>query len=535
MRLDERNEAVEGFLGGESWKNGMNEEKRVLELLLQMGCGEFVVCGGARNAGLVALLEAAEGVRVWRHFEERGAAFFALGRAKDSGFPCAVVTTSGTAVAECLPAVVEARYSCHPLIVLSADRPAEFRGSGAPQVIEQEGLFGGYATTDPEQWEGRGPLHLNVPLEESGGAFDCWQAVVGDFAPKKISFEVRALRDFLEGRVFRGIVAMVGGLELEDREEVYYFLKDLGIPVIADVNSGIREALGALWIPEQALIGNLPGRILRLGEVPVGRLWRDLETARGTEVLSVCRNGLPGLARESTVIRGEVSRVLRGLGPVETIGDVSDDFARARPLITRIEERLEAYPDSEQGLVHLLSVYATTGESLYLGNSLPIREWNDLGQRETPYARVFANRGANGIDGQVSTWLGATAETEGAWGVFGDLTALYDLAAPAMLPQVEQHGRVLVVVNNGGGRIFERLPRLAGLTKRQRDAIIQPQQVDLKSWATMWGMDYLRLTSREDFDALEGGAKTLLVELVPDPDQTAHFRESGTVLRKGRD
>ena len=283
-------------------------------------------------------------------------------------------------------------------------------------------------------------MHLNLQLVESRGSFECWQAEIGEFLRKKQSFEVRVLRDFLEDGIFRGVVALVGGLEPDEREEVYYFLKDLGIPVVADVNSGIREALGELLIPEKALVENLPGRILRLGEVPVGRLWRDLEEAKDIEVLSICRNGLPGLARESKVIQGDVSRVLRGLGSVKSVGDVNDDFPRARPMITQIDERLESYPDSEQGLVNLLSVYATTGESLYLGNSLPIREWNDFGQRETPYARVFANRGANGIDGQVSTWLGATAESEGAWGVFGDLTALYDLAAPAMLEQVEQQG-----------------------------------------------------------------------------------------------
>ena len=510
----------------------MSEEKKALEILLQLGCGEFVVCGGARNAGLVALLEAAEGVKVWRHFEERGAAFFALGRAKDAGLPCAVVTTSGTAVAECFPAVIEAHYTGQPLIVLSADRPVEFRGSGAPQVIDQEGLFGNYAATGPENWDGHGPLHLNVPLGESNGAFEIWKAEVGDFVRERRSFEVRALRDFLEGAIFRGVVAMVGGLEPEEREEVYYFLKDLGVPVIADVNSGIREALGSLWIPEETLSGSFPGRILRVGEVPVGRLWRDLEGTKETEVLSICRNGLPGLARESKVIQGDVARVLRGLGPVDSIGDVNDDFQRARHLIGRTEERLESYPDSEQGLINMLSVYATTGESLYLGNSLPIREWNDFGQRDTPYARVFANRGANGIDGQISTWLGATADGEGAWGVFGDLTALYDLAAPAMLEQVEQQGRVLVVINNGGGKIFERLPRLAGLTEEQRRAIIQPQRVSLKSWAGMWGLDYGLIKSREHFDSMEPGDRTLLLEVVPDPEQTADFLGSGTALRK---
>jgi 2-succinyl-5-enolpyruvyl-6-hydroxy-3-cyclohexene-1-carboxylate synthase len=498
-------------------------EQIIIEQVLRAGCGEFVVCGGARNAGLVALLEAAKGIQIWKHFEERGAAFFALGRTKDIAQPCAVVTTSGTAVAECLPAVIEAFYTCKPLIILSADRPAEFRGSGAPQVIEQEKIFGNYAARSLEEWNGHGPLHLNVPLEEAEVSCDPWTANVEGFLPKRRSFEVKALLSFLDQGVFRGIIAMVGGLEPEDREEVFYFLKDLGIPVIADVNSGIREALGDLLVPEQAFKGKLPGRVLRLGEVPVGRLWRDLEDHAGTEVLSICRNGLPGLARDSRVIHAEVGRVIRGLGPVDSIGDVRDDFLKARPLFGLVDEKLESLPDSEPGLVNLLSVYATTGESLFIGNSLPIREWNDFGQRETPYARVFANRGANGIDGQLSTWLGATAETPDSWGVFGDLTALYDLAAPAMLPQVEQQGRVLVVINNGGGQIFEKLPRLANLTEEQRAAIVQPQEVRLQSWAEMWGMDYLKIESREGFDHLEAGEKTLFVELIPNARQSEKF------------
>ncbi|MDB4760716.1 thiamine pyrophosphate-binding protein, partial [bacterium] len=166
----------------------MNVEQMVVDRLLEAGCGDFVVCGGARNAGFVALLEAAEGLQVWRHFEERGAAFFALGRAKDTGRPCAVVTTSGTAVAECLPAVVEAYYSGLPLVVLSADRPERFLGSGAPQVIEQEGIFGNYAASNLDQWNGRKPLHLNVSLEEE--VIDCsgWDAEVKGFLPEKISF-----------------------------------------------------------------------------------------------------------------------------------------------------------------------------------------------------------------------------------------------------------------------------------------------------------------------------------------------------------
>ena len=195
---------------------------------------------------------------------------------------------------------------------------------------------------------------------------------------------------------------MVGGLDPEEREEVYHFLRELGAPVIADATSGIREILGDLIIPERALSQNLPGKILRLGEVPVGRLWRDLEEKPNVEVFSVCPNGLPGLARESTVVEAEVGRVLRGYGEASEVGDINDDLPAARKELARIDELLEAYPDSEPGLVRSLSLFATIGESLFLGNSLPIREWNEFAQRQTPYSLVRANRGANGIDGPVS-------------------------------------------------------------------------------------------------------------------------------------
>lgn len=323
---------------------------------------------------------------------------------------------------------------------------------------------------------------------------------------------------------------MVGGLESEDREEVYYFLKELGVPVIADPQSGIREALGHLVVSERVFKTHLPGKVLRLGEVPTGRFWRDLDDQPQIEVLSICRNGLPGLARESQVIRSAVGRVLRGFGDPDSIGDVNDDFLRARALEAKREELLESHPDSEPGLVKLLSIYATTGESLFLGNSLPIREWQEFAQRELPYAGVMANRGANGIDGQLSTWLGATAEMAEAWGVFGDLTTLYDLAAPSMLPQVQQRGRVAVVINNSGGRIFERLPRLKNLSQSQRDGIIQNQKVDLEAFARMWGMDYLKISAREDFDDFTPGERTLLIEMIPDAKETEKFWEAWSVL-----
>ena len=503
----------------------LKTEAEVISELLALGCDEFVLCGGARNAVLVSQITDHPKLRTFRHFEERSAAFFALGRTKATGLPCAVVTTSGTAVAECLPAVIEAHYSALPLIIVSADRPEEYRGSGAPQAIEQEGIFTSYAHIGPD-WAGHGPLHLNVALGEAELGNDVSEIEPGPFLPKRRSFEVLKLRDFIGSGVFKGLVVMVGGLDEDDREETFHFLDQLGVPVVVDVTSGLREALHHLVIPENVVRQELPGKILRLGEVPVGRLWRDLEDHPEVEVLSICRNGLPGLARPSEVVEAEVGRVLRGLGEPEEVGDVRDDMPSARRALARTDGLLEGYPDSEPGLMRTLSVYATVCDSLFLGNSLPIREWNDFAQREVPYVNVRANRGANGIDGQLSTWLGATADEEDAWGVFGDLTTLYDLSSPAVFSQVKTAGRVLVVINNNGGAIFDQLPRLKGMTDEQREAIVQPHTADLSKWAEMWGMNHLKVTQVEDFDLLEAAESPLLLEVVPAKGQSDAFWEA---------
>jgi 2-succinyl-5-enolpyruvyl-6-hydroxy-3-cyclohexene-1-carboxylate synthase len=128
-----------------------------------LGISDFCVCAGSRNAPLLVALADAD---VYSFVDERSAAFFALGRAKRDGRPVAVVTTSGTAVAELLPAAIEAHYSGLPLVLITADRPARFRGTGAPQSIEQVGIFGVYAVTDLAAWDRRRTLHLNIEFEE---------------------------------------------------------------------------------------------------------------------------------------------------------------------------------------------------------------------------------------------------------------------------------------------------------------------------------------------------------------------------------
>lgn len=498
---------------------------------MEAGISEFVVCAGARNAALIETLARAEKtgeVKIWRHFEERSAGFFALGRMMETGAPCAVVTTSGTAVAELLPAVVESFYQARPLVALTADRPAAFRGTGAPQTMDQTGIFGGHAFAGfPAEWDGRGPLHWNVEFDEEfvAGDEDLTNDRVGKFEPVRDRLDVADLARWLRDGLYRGLVVMIGGLEPEEREEVFHFCRSLEVPVMAEATSGLREALQALGLPDgdRVLRKNPPGKVLRLGEVPSGRFWRDLEELPQVSVWSVCRNGLPGLARESGVVRGQVNRVLRALGEVEAADDAMDYFQGASRSAALIDELVEAYPDSEPGLLRTLSHYVSTGSSLFLGNSMPIREWNLFSQRDKPVQSVRANRGVNGIDGQVSTWLGWTAELSDAWAVVGDLTALYDLAGPFMMDQIMTEGRVLVVINNGGGKIFERLPRLKTMSPRAAECMTNPQSADLSGWAQLWGMKHLRITRVDDFDLFQPDSGMLLLEIIPDAAQTEAF------------
>ena len=511
--------------------NSWNAAVSVVKSCLKAGVGEFVVCAGARNAALLEALARAEAaglVRVWRHFEERSAGFFALGRTMETAQPCAIVTTSGTAVAELLPAVIEAFYQARPLVAITADRPAEFRGTGAPQSIEQPGIFGNYAWQGTfADWDGKQPLHLNTEFEENfvSGEEDFAREKLGEFTPTKDRLDVAALARWLREEHYKGIVVLVGGLEPEEREDVFHFCCDLGAPVVAEATSGLREALDKLAIhdADRVLKAHPPGKILRLGEVPSGRFWRDLEDLPDCSVWSVCRNGLPGLARKSSVLRGKLDRVLPALGEIELADDALDYLPGASGRATRIDELLEIYPDSEPALLRTLSQYASIGGGLFLGNSLPIREWNLFAQRDRPVPSARANRGANGIDGQVSTWLGWSADVSETWAVIGDLTALYDLAAPFVLEQINCQGRVLAVINNGGGKIFERLPRLQSMTPRAAEWMTNPQSADLGGFAALWKMDHLQVRTVDDFDKFEAGEKTLLLEIIPNSKQTEAF------------
>lgn len=506
------------------------------------GICEWICCPGARNAEILQALAASPELVTWTHFDERSAGFFGLGRTQATGLPIAVVTTSGTAAAELLPAVVEAFYQGRPLVVITADRPIEFRNTGAPQSIEQTNIFADYATCtdiqDSEQipedlfagWDAMRPLHINICLPEPRL----------DIAYRDTDYEARPpsgrppfkqslvqLAQALRIKAPHGMAILLGGLDPDEQAAATWFAEELQAPVLADATSGLRESLGKLCLEggDRILREHPPELVLRIGDVPVGRFWRDLEDLPQCEVISITRTGFSGLARESHVITGDLDAVIRALGDVQKVGDPQGLLKISRRRAVIREELLVQYPESEAAMTRALSTFACLGDHIFLGNSSPIRLWNEYAQSHLPTENVRANRGANGIDGLVSTFLGNASEFDDSWIFLGDLSALYDANALALHPQMPEGKRCLAVMNNFGGGIFRTLPGAKEMSPEMTQLLIQPHEVELEYLAQLWGASYLSIRSAEDWESLEEGNNDalLLLEIFPCPQQTAAF------------
>lgn len=502
--------------------------RSLLTALARMGVAEVCVAAGARNAPIIAALVESEGVKLWNFFEERSAAFFAIGRIQADRAPVAVLTTSGTAAAELLPAVIEAHYQGLPLVLITADRPRRYRGTGAPQAIEQKDIFGPYvsACLDVEvgaslSWPtriGLRPLHINICLDEplatnlNGIDFLAHQ---GPSTPKASP----APHFTLMGE---STAVLVSGLSKADADEVAPILAKLGLPVVAEATSNLwgkwpnRPSLDHLLHPScESHLHALDARqILRIGGVPTATWWRELEHRPEIYVTNITRLPFPGLARREhvqTLPWASLSDLSRHQIPPAVIASHAPD----------VQAALSDHPLSEPGWMRELAMHIPEGAQVFLGNSLPIREFN-LGVSFVPsQVEFFANRGANGIDGLISTWLGASAVIRESWLILGDLSALYDLSAPWIMPQLPKGNRRLVIINNGGGKIFARVPSLRGLNREARHIIENRHRVTFKPWAEMWGLGYLKASHPDALEEIPDGP--VLIEVIPDVDQTDVF------------
>lgn len=496
--------------------------EKVLKDLANQGLKTVCLCPGARCAPFVEVLSKTDHFEVISFFDERSAGFFAFGRARKNLEPVAVITTSGTAVSELLSPMIEAFYNEVPLVVVSADRPKRLRGTGAPQAIRQSDLLTSYSAKvwDIESLEqanielvGKGPFHVNVCFDEPLVSGQLELSFTCELPYKKTIENLNSP----SVRLDKALV-VVSGLNEKNKDNVFNQIKDMKAPIFYEASSGLRERAsnqsntllgGEKMLVEMIRMGAVKS-VLRIGDVPLGRYWRDLDSSQ-IEVHSVSEKPFAGLSQGNLYLNDLSIFDLSSF-------DLEDwDFLsfveKGRKQQDLIGSIVGEFPKCEPNLFSELSKSIENSDSIYIGNSLPVRLW-DLFAFGEMIPRV--NRGANGIDGQISSAFGAMEPGSGNWVVLGDLTTLYDSNAffQSDYLRAKKIDVNLVVVNNGGGQIFDRI--------FDNPLYKNEHNIGFQSLSEMWGWQYQELTDWKDMSAPNG---LRIIEALPDENQTGEFWE----------
>ena len=530
-----KNQKNKPFSPGISVGNIEISEKVITQMVNIHEVKTFCLCPGGRNAPLISVISQTKGLEVFSFFDECSAGFFALGRCKRDKRPCAVITTSGTAVAELLPSVIEAYYSHLPLVLITADRPSSYRKTGAPQSIEQPGIFSHYIKEkwdlekdlnfDLSSWKGAVPCHINI----------CFDEPLIDKKIKKLSFSPAAkLHQFPYKKPRKKQIQQIKSffhkvkkplcILAELPEEIKHNIEDnlylLSLPIYAEALSGLRESKklkpfilksGEGFLNTLVLDKKIDG-VLRIGRRPCTRFWRSLEKNH-LPVLSVSDQHYSGLSLgkpavsfcsffEWSKINNQTKKT-----PDRKI------FAEDKKQFQSLQKAFKKYPFSEPSLIKEFSSKIPDGSLLFLGNSLPIREWDLAADYKNKKLKYIANRGANGIDGLLSTFLGSCASHTQNWCLIGDLSCLYDLSAPWILRQLKKDILCFfVVINNSGGQIFSSL--------FSDPIFLNSHDLQFKQWASMWSLNYYCITKWPDKLSFSSPA---LIELKVNPSYTKKF------------
>ena len=464
----------------------------LVDELVRCGVREAVLCPGSRSAPLAyALQEADRAGRLRLHVrvDERSAGFLALGLAKVTRVPAVVVTTSGTAVANLHPAVLEAHHGQVPLIVLSADRPPELRGTGANQTTTQPGMFGaglrwsqelGAPERRPGQaaaWRstacravaasrGRpggvpGPVHLNVPLREplvptEGGTWP--ESLEGrPHGAPWVSVGLGAPGPVRSVEAVPRTLVVVGDLpEPGLAEAALAWARECGWPVVAEPFGASADGAvphGPLLLGVDAwLEGHLPERVITVGRITLARPVARLLRREGVRVETV--TAAPEWIDPShTVSAVHTLGVLRHPVPCGDRAWAQSWQEAGSALAEAVAEAGLPWPTG-LGVAQTVLSAAPPGSVLFVGSSNSVRDLDLAGDR-TGAPAVVANRGLAGIDGCLSTGTGvALSSTAPVYALLGDLTFLHDANGLLIGPHEPQPDLTVVVVNDDGGGIF---------------------------------------------------------------------------------
>lgn len=545
--------------------------------LARSGVRDVCLCPGSRSTPLVLAAHAAGSLRLHPHVDERSAAFFALGMARASQRPVALICTSGTAAVNFAPAVVEAFHSHVPVLVLTADRPVEVRGWGAPQAIDQVRLYGGFVRWFAEVpvdvsrqgffaalarravgsacgWPA-GPVHINFPLREplvprnwplvrveetpaphgprrhapgaepeapSVAALPEQDARRYTTAPAVDPPVVEAAARWVRS-AGRGVIACgpVFGDEVF-AGAVARLAACTGFPVIADPLSGLRDGrherdriivAGDALLRHPALAEELrPDLVVRIGPVPVSRAFSEWVSRHEEADLLVVDGGgdwPDPQHRAAAVFQADPTRFCADLAAaVERAGPPVAEAAWTgawlkadRAATSALRGWVSSLDEPFEGVLFAaLEEVLPDGAVLCVGNSMPVRDLDTYWPGRPRPIRLLANRGVNGIDGFLSTVLGAAATAPGrVAGVSGDLAFLHDAGG---LLAARRHGlrALLVVIENDGGGIFSFLPQvtLPGLFESY---FATPHGLDIGPVVEAYGGRFERAARRAELEA----------------------------------
>ena len=465
---------------------------------IHQGVRSAVIAPGSRSTPLAMALAARIELSVQVVHDERVAGFVALGVGL-SGVPSILLCTSGTAAANFFPAVVEAGLSDVPMIVVTADRPEELRGVGAPQTIDQIELYGGHVrwyhdpgvadAAERGRWRAlaaetmqraqAGPIQLNLPFREPllGVAEDLPEALAGSTAGRtalhdgqKPSVPVGETGGELLGEITaaRGLI-LAGGRSGVDAASVAALHALTGWPILADPISGMRHLDGVVTTSESMLRSatfadsHLPDIVVRLGRPSTSKTlaqWVDRAVSGGAQLLQIGGPGLidPGGNVDAVVTIGVVIAAV--MGSTKDSGWLDDwvaaDCAADAAVLAVLSKTGEL---SEPLVARTVADHLPAGVELVVSSSMPIRDYEWFGGRR---AAAHSNRGANGIDGVMSTARGIAAMGKSAAVLIGDLAFVHDSNALVGLVANSIDLRIVVVDNDGGG-IFSFLPQASTL------------------------------------------------------------------------
>jgi 2-succinyl-5-enolpyruvyl-6-hydroxy-3-cyclohexene-1-carboxylate synthase len=566
----------------------------LFDQLVAGGVRHVCLSPGSRSTPLALAASRHDEIRLHVHLDERSASFFALGLAKSIGAPVAIVTTSGTAAAELFPAIVEASQARVPLVALTADRPPNLRGTGANQTIDQENLYGRYVrgyweqptpsneVVDIVRWRATaqealqvalvrsGPVHIDCPFDEplvpaatgDGNApTGVTNASIGEVDDREPSDGAEPIgpdveRFFARYGASEGVIT-IGSLRAPKTLALLSLGKLLGWPVLAEPLSGLRLAAGEAGralSAGQMLVGDdgwldrhPPAVVLQVGAMPTTRATQALVASGRTLVVLDEEHLDPDpLGRAETRIVVDPERfAATAWDDHQSLANPSDDWLeswRTADLVARttIDRQLDLWREPFEGRVARdVAAFLPHGATLVIGSSTPVRDLDIfMAPRRPPriwnapdLLRIVSNRGASGIDGLVSTTLGAAVGSAGPTvTILGDLSFLYDAGALLWSPRLAADA-VFVVIANGGGRIFSMLDQ-ASLPEFD-DLFLTSHPASIAEVTTASGAGHRLVERAADLTgALErairaGGVQVIEVVIDPELDRTrrAELRE----------